>query len=229
MSHTPLLRTLSALLLVASIGALTACNDDTRPAGGALDCGQGERVDVGADSFCVFSRDLVIENGFACPTAAGTLTLFGPIGVCSEDAPEPAELEELAGADRSQHPDRWAETECIRDADCDSAERCEDARCEADDEAPTTCEEGQARYLAEFETISSCSADADCGQELLGTSCGCTRNLVDRADASTDAFFALQRTLGELGCDTGASTCDCPAADGFACVDNRCTWNYTGQ
>jgi hypothetical protein len=21
-------------------------------------------------------------------------------------------------------------------------------------------------------------------------------------------------------------SCDCPEADGFACIDQRCTWNY---
>lgn len=91
---------------------------------------------------------------------------------------------------------------------------------------PETCEEVDLAIAAEFDAIASCTTDAQCGQELTGTSCGCTRNLVARIDADTRAYYALLERQGELGCDGLISTCDCPPADGFACRGGTCTWNY---
>lgn len=98
-----------------------------------------------------------------------------------------------------------------------------------DDTAPpaTTCETIEADFAAERADIQACEVAEDCGQELIGTSCGCTRNLVARADADTTAFYALIDAANANECDIGlVSTCDCPEADGFDCVDQVCTWNY---
>ena len=98
-----------------------------------------------------------------------------------------------------------------------------------DDSAPeaTTCETLEADYAAEKARIQACEVAEDCGQQLVGTSCGCTRDLVARADADTTAFFALRDQAHAEDCEINdTSTCDCPEADGFACVDQVCTWNY---
>lgn len=98
-----------------------------------------------------------------------------------------------------------------------------------DDTAPTftTCEDLGTTFEAEKAEIQSCDVAADCGQELVGTSCGCTRNLVARADADTTEFYALIDQANANECDLGlGSTCDCPEADGFDCIDHVCTWNY---
>jgi hypothetical protein len=72
-----------------------------------------------------------------------------------------------------------------------------------------------------------CTSAAECGQAIKGTSCGCTRDAVARKDADLTSYQAIRSKLTELGCDGGlGSTCDCPSADGFACVNNRCVWNY---
>jgi hypothetical protein len=90
-----------------------------------------------------------------------------------------------------------------------------------------SCEELEQERNAELASIQSCSVDADCGQELHGTSCGCTRNWVARADANTSRFSEVQAALSSEECGGGlVSTCDCPEADGFACRQGRCTWNY---
>lgn len=60
----------------------------------------------------------------------------------------------------------------------------------------------------------------------MGTSCGCTRNLVACADADLSRFNELQESLAAAECSGLISTCDCPPADGFACVEGRCAWNY---
>lgn len=89
------------------------------------------------------------------------------------------------------------------------------------------CATWQPLFAAEVQKIRGCDTDAECGVELVGTSCGCTRNWVARLDADLKEFDALVAKANELGCDLPfISTCDCPNADGFACVNNTCTWNY---
>jgi hypothetical protein len=90
-----------------------------------------------------------------------------------------------------------------------------------------SCEDLEAEYRGQLTSIQSCEQDAECGQELVGTSCGCTRNLVARSDADLTRFEQLRTQLQNQGCDSGGvSTCDCPEADGFVCTDGRCGWNY---
>lgn len=89
-----------------------------------------------------------------------------------------------------------------------------------------TCEAITADFAAESATIRTCTEASDCGQVLTGTSCGCTRNLVARTDADPTTFYALVAEAG-ASCDLGlTSTCDCPDAYGFACVDSVCAWDY---
>ena len=89
------------------------------------------------------------------------------------------------------------------------------------------CGELVAAFEAETLAIRSCDVDEDCGMELPGTSCGCTRNWVARAGADTTCFYELIEAAGPLQCELGlGSTCDCPEADGFVCVEGVCSWNY---
>jgi len=95
------------------------------------------------------------------------------------------------------------------------------------DEQYGSCDALSAAFAAETQAIRSCSTDAECGQVLQGTSCGCTRNWVARTEADTTCFYALIEQAGPLQCELGlGSPCDCPEADGYACVDGICTWNY---
>ncbi len=98
---------------------------------------------------------------------------------------------------------------------------------EDDTSLPPTCEQIQTEFQAESIDIRSCTEAAQCGQELTGTSCGCTRNLVARLDADTTRFYELIGEAGELECDLGLeSTCDCPEVRGFLCEDGLCAWDY---
>jgi hypothetical protein len=105
--------------------------------------------------------------------------------------------------------------------------RCEDGPVTPGHGGEQSCDELEAQRADELASIQACSADAECGQPLLGTSCGCTRDLVARTDADISGFSEIQASLAEAGCDGLITTCDCPAADGFACVGGRCTWNFT--
>lgn len=89
------------------------------------------------------------------------------------------------------------------------------------------CAALEAAFAAETKKIRSCTKNAECGQDLQGTSCGCTRNWVARNDADTTHFYELIDQGAALQCELiPASTCDCPAAEGFACDQGICTWNY---
>lgn len=90
-----------------------------------------------------------------------------------------------------------------------------------------TCAEWSPIFEAKVLEIRSCDMDSECGQELVGTSCGCTRNWVALKDADVTEFWALVDIAMDLGCELPFfSTCDCPGTDGFACVAGICTWNY---
>jgi hypothetical protein len=85
----------------------------------------------------------------------------------------------------------------------------------------------RAELEAELRRVQACSAASDCGQVITGSSCGCTRNLVAANGADLTRVRALlNETIDGERCISLISTCDCPAADGFACEVGRCTWNY---
>ncbi len=89
------------------------------------------------------------------------------------------------------------------------------------------CATLKADYQAELAEISSCVDASECGQDLKGTSCGCTRNAVARLDADTTQLYDLLMLADEHECELIlAGTCDCPAADGFVCSNGTCGWNY---
>lgn len=89
------------------------------------------------------------------------------------------------------------------------------------------CAKLKADYQAELAQISSCVDAQECGQELKGTSCGCTHNAVARLDADSTQLYDLLMLADEHRCELIlVGTCDCPAADGFVCNNGFCGWNY---
>lgn len=96
-------------------------------------------------------------------------------------------------------------------------------------ESGSTCDAVIDGFMDETSNIRLCMVAEECGQVLSGTSCGCTRNWVARLDADIGPWSELLDRATALGCEIpgGISTCDCPPADGFACIDNVCHWNYT--
>jgi hypothetical protein len=90
-----------------------------------------------------------------------------------------------------------------------------------------SCDVLDAEITKELASIQSCSGAADCGTVLEGSSCGCTNDLVARNDADPSRFTALRERRAELECRTAETTCDCPSANGFACTNGVCGWNFT--
>lgn len=88
-----------------------------------------------------------------------------------------------------------------------------------------TCDQITGALDRELAEIQACTTDAECGQVLQGTSCGCTHDLVARWDADLERFEDLVAE-GQAGeCDLGfTSPCDCPQGDGFQCTDGTCEW-----
>jgi hypothetical protein len=91
---------------------------------------------------------------------------------------------------------------------------------------PCDCGEWSTTWAAELALVQACT-DAEQCVDVPGTSCGCTRNLVVNQGADLSTFWNINEWMNQAGCGL-ASTCDCPAADGFACEDGVCAWNYTG-
>jgi hypothetical protein len=95
-----------------------------------------------------------------------------------------------------------------------------------------SCDELEEQFNAENQAVRGCTEDAECGQPIPGTSCGCTRDLVGRADANFDRWTDLIAQARAQDCSWawlygGISTCDCPPADGFICGEaGFCQWNY---
>ncbi|MEO6599951.1 MAG: hypothetical protein ABIQ16_08785 [Polyangiaceae bacterium] len=118
-----------------------------------------------------------------------------------------------------------------------SADGCNACECMEDGEVACTergcaepgpsCDSLVSDMKGTLASVQKCKSAADCGQPIPGSSCGCTRDLVARKDADISPYLAQKARVFDLGCASeGGSTCDCPNADGFACVDNVCSWNY---
>jgi len=94
-------------------------------------------------------------------------------------------------------------------------------------DAGPSCDSLVSEMKATLSSVQKCQSAADCGQRIPGSSCGCTRDLIARNDADLSSYLAQRAQVSELDCATeGGSVCDCPSADGFACIDNVCAWNY---
>jgi hypothetical protein len=91
-----------------------------------------------------------------------------------------------------------------------------------------SCKQLTAALEIELANVQACMTAADCGQPIAGSSCGCTRDLVARNDADVTRYVALQKNVSKT-CGIGGGTCDCPTADGFACENQRCAWNYVKE
>ena len=94
---------------------------------------------------------------------------------------------------------------------------------------PEICPDLIRSMNQELDRIQSCFKDADCGQVLHGTSCGCTMDKVARKDADSSFFNALHEAAADR-CNAGmVSVCTCPPASGFRCISGRCRWAYTEE
>lgn len=88
-----------------------------------------------------------------------------------------------------------------------------------------TCNEWWETWKALLTQVAQCNSVANC-IDVPGTSCGCTHNLVVNKDVDLWLFWKVAGWMGDDGCSPFVSDCDCPPAEGFACMDGLCTWNY---
>jgi hypothetical protein len=103
----------------------------------------------------------------------------------------------------------------------------DDSGKDTDPDTGDTCDTLVAALYAEAAEVRACTDASECGQPIVGTSCGCTNNWVARADADLSALAALLEQVGAEECDAGLeSDCSCPAAYGYACEGGECTWDY---
>ncbi len=154
-----------------------------------------------------------VTYGNACEAAAAGQSV-------QSDGPCPSDPGSCEGSCGGQGNGCWCDDLCVEYGDCcgDYEETCIEADCEALVDA----------FEAETTAIRSCESDAECGQVLTGTSCGCSRNWVARTDADIDLWDTLRDDALDAGCELPGtiSTCDCPPTDGFVCNEGICGWNY---
>jgi hypothetical protein len=172
--------------------------------------------------------------GNSC-VASGNGVNVDHTGPCNDNPPDPPPGHSCEDNCGGKAGNCWCDDACTDYGDC-----CDDYEDWCVEEppppppppppTPTTCDELEEQFTAETNAIRSCSTDAECGQVLSGTSCGCTRNWVARTNADTTYWESLRELAPdiEMGCNLPGtiSTCDCPAVDGFACVAGTCSWNY---
>lgn len=139
----------------------------------------------------------------------------------------------LVACDKSDEGD--SDTEALYDGDgtdgIDGADGTGGTDGSADDcmDGAEDCDTIGACFSTRTQAARSCSDADECGQEMIGTSCGCTNNWVARSDADLTDFYEALEDGQALECDWAglASTCDCPEVDGFVCDGGTCGWNYT--
>lgn len=91
----------------------------------------------------------------------------------------------------------------------------------------SSCESMVEALAAELSEIQQCESDEDCGASVGEGTCGCTRATPVRLDAESTEYVNLLMAVKNAACaSVGGSVCDCPKADGFVCVSNKCAWNY---
>ena len=87
------------------------------------------------------------------------------------------------------------------------------------------CADWFSTWEAVLKNVQYCTDASQC-EAVPGTSCGCTMNKVVNKGAYMGSFWAVAEGMEGAGCSPFMSTCSCPAADGFKCEDNLCSWNY---
>lgn len=216
MHLTTLLRTFTACALLACGGnnntSTTSDASTSDPAGSSSDTGPSDGVPTTSDATTSAG-----DGSAGTSTTEASTTTTGATGATSSTS-EPATSSSTSTTD----PLDPSTTDASTGTSTGEPETSESGSTEID-----SCAELLPIFNQEVLEIRNCTADAECGVEMQGTSCGCTRNWVARLDADLKEFEALVAKANELGCELPfVSTCDCPAAEGFACVNNTCTWNY---
>jgi len=235
------LRSFVFTALLASAGLFAGACADEEPVPGDGDVASDAAADTTSDASTADTGDTSASSDTAddtttedaAPDADPEDTTPGdattdtapdaPVEDAGDDTAPDAEIED---ADDDAEPDVPVE-DAGSDADPDVP--TEDTGDDTDDDTgiPVTCPELIAAIEAELYGVRECTQSEQCGQVMTGTSCGCTRELVARIDADLSRFEALRDAISAQSCDWGlSSTCDCPEADGYACVGVRCTWNY---
>lgn len=175
-------------------------------------------ADAGDPPFCggqsagqCWCDDLCTQYGDCCPDKQA---------VCDPDDAVPVGCEGNCGGQSDGAC--WCDDACTNYGDC-----CEDY-VNLCIEPVDVCEALVADFVAETESIRSCTSDGQCGQALAGTSCGCTRNWVARVNADISDWTELREAAQDEGCAIPGviSTCDCPAVAGYECNAGVCSWDY---
>lgn len=214
MVHPRAYWTLLGLGLLSAFSAISGCSGSIRRDDGCVDGGVHYEVNATIPSSDDCNRCVCTAAGVECTAVA-----------CVGDGGGTCQFGGHAYAPGQQVSDDGCNT-CV----CMSSGEVACTARDCPHDAGRSCESLRERTSNELAKVQSCTSAAECGQPIPGSSCGCTRDWVARRDADLGAYLALRSEAATLGClDEGGSTCDCPGAAGFACVDHTCAWNYTQE
>ena len=123
-------------LALAACAASVGCG----PALSELDCGQGTKVDIDGELYCVYSQAVVVEDGFLCPPGAPHQAARAPIAVCSNTPSVPMDIfDEIDEIYQPENPEIY-DGYCSVTFGCAGDKVCEARMCvDPSPPAPTVC------------------------------------------------------------------------------------------
>ncbi len=187
------------LALTLCVAMFAACEDNTEDDTNtdADACG-GTVIEHETISYCVYEGEVIVEEGFRCPDAFGSLHQRGDLGICSPNVQEPEEAlveielryRETRIEDPAQEPDGRVDPETNKPVGIDGLGL-------------------------------SCATKNDCALVYEGNVCGCGCEEAALANSSLDAFNERVTDLRDQ-CEEVLNCGPCEIDMWARCVENQC-------
>lgn len=93
------------------------------------DCGNGDMVSVDGQVYCVYLKNVVIENGFKCPPDLPRLSEEGNLGVCGQRSLDGQEFADVQEQFDETYPDKAEPVEKSKAIACETDDDCVNSSC----------------------------------------------------------------------------------------------------
>ena len=221
------------IMMTVSLLVLSACGGEK-----SSDCGDGEAIEVSGADYCVYRQEVVVENGFECPSALPNLFQGGGVAICTgENSIDPQRIGEIRDRYRERDPSYGA---CQIDLNCASGEICLDQECvsqNGNNTNNTNNTNNSTNNGAQCQSGTDCDANQICESGVCYDPCGgfagfmCPDPNTQFCDYAVDAMCGIADALGI--CRTRPEACDQAFVPVCGCdgqtYGNACTANQQGQ